>query len=144
MAKISVSRVIVFSISHYFPAPYSAEPLLFLVSCIFSFSTSLSAESILSVGGSCDLFFWRKVTYLPGSWRVWVKGIVSRESNYSQMKTDTSATSWRVLATFMNYILVKSQSKRLQTYVAICKPPSRFLVICCCGCWHLGCPFDAL
>ena len=79
-----------FSISHYFPAPYSAEPLLFLFHVYFLSVLSLSAERILSVGGSCDLFFffWRKVTYLPGFWSWVVNQIILKWKQTLQLQAD--------------------------------------------------------
>ena len=49
-----------FSISHYFTVPYSDESLLFLFHVYFLSVLSLSAESIMSVGKSCDGFFFLK------------------------------------------------------------------------------------
>ena len=46
------------SISHYFTVPYSEESLLFLFHVYFLSVLSLSAESMMSVGKSCDGFFF--------------------------------------------------------------------------------------
>ena len=75
-----------------FPGALFCGTFALLIHVYFLSVLSLSAERILSVGGSCDIFFFfegNKVTDLPGFWRGRVKGIVSRESNYSQMKKKT-------------------------------------------------------
>ena len=89
------------------------------------------------------IFFWRKVTYLPGSWRGTISGFVSRESNYSEMKQKQLSyklTGFGDLYELYSWQNVKKKKKRSQAGVAISRPPSRVLVICCCS-RHLGCPF---
>lgn len=49
-----------FSISHYFPVPHSEESLLFYFHVYFLSVLSRSAESIMSLGGSCDVFFLKE------------------------------------------------------------------------------------
>ena len=45
---------------------------------------------------------------------------------------------WRSL--WITFLAKCQKKKRSQAGVAISRPPSRFLLICCCG-RHLGCPF---
>ena len=141
MANMSFTSHCVQYLSLFPGAPFSGKFAL-LISGIFSFST---------------FSFSRKYHEFRQLWRFFLKegdllakllkreGLGNRESWIKLFSNERKQFSYKLTPGFWRSLwitfLAKCQKKkRSQAGVAISRPPSRFLVICCCS-RHLGCPF---
>ena len=142
MANMSFTSHCVQYLSLFPGAPFWGKFAL-LISGIFSFSTFSFSRKYHEFRRKLWRFFLKEGDLLAkllkreglGNRESWIKSFSNERKQFSYKLTPGF---WRSL--WITLLAKCQKKKRSQAGVAISRPPSRFLVICCCS-RHLGCPF---
>ena len=141
MANMSFTSHCVQYLSLFPGAPFWGKFAL-LISGIFSFSTFSFSRKYHEFRRKLWRFFLKEGDLLAKLLKR--EGLGNRESWIKLFSNERKQFSYKLMGFGDLYELHSWQNvkkkKRSQAGVAISRPPSRFLVICCCS-RHLGCPF---